>query len=83
MPTRRRYYVEEAYGKLPEVLPHLLFPDKPLLSFDTLFATLRDAVIVSVTVVSVNFAARLWDSLVVLVLKHGMAVLVGQPPLPV
>ena len=67
---------------MPEVLPFLLFPDKPLLSFGALKTTLRDALVVSVTVVTMMFAARLWDILVILVLKYGMSALVGQPPLP-
>ena len=67
---------------MPNVLPYLSFPDKPLLSFDTLNTILRDALVVSVTVVTMMFAARLWDKLVILVLKYGMSALVGQPPLP-
>lgn len=82
LPTLRRQEIEQALAEMPALLPFLLFPDKPLLSFGTLKTTLRDALVVSVTVVTMMFAARLWDFLVILVLKYGMSALVGQPPLP-
>ena len=73
--------IQKAFAEIPYVLPHLFFPNKLFLSFDTVKTTLRDSVIVACTIVAMVFAARLWDLLVATLLNYGMSALVGRPPL--
>ena len=73
--------IRKAFFEIPDVLPYLLFPNKPFLSFDTVKTTLRDSAIVACTIVVMVFAARLWDLFVATLLSYGMSALVGRPPL--